>query len=76
VMAVGLEAAMVGEKDLDVFCGKGGSDYHVMRQRLLEAHTTIYGLCFAYILEITRVRLGHNIESSRVTIRRPSGIQT
>jgi hypothetical protein len=28
---------------------------HVMRQQLLEAHTTMYGLCFAYILEITRV---------------------
>jgi hypothetical protein len=25
-VAVGLEAAMVGEKDLDVFCGKSGSD--------------------------------------------------
>jgi hypothetical protein len=48
----------------------------VMRQRLLEAHTTMYGLCFAYILEITRVGLGHNRESTRVTIRRPSGIQT
>jgi hypothetical protein len=48
----------------------------VMRQRLLEAHTTMYGLCFAHILEITRVRLGHNRESTRVTIRRPSGIQT
>jgi hypothetical protein len=48
----------------------------VMRQRLLEAHTTMHGLCFAYILEITRVRLGHNRESTRVTIRRPSGIQT
>jgi hypothetical protein len=38
-------------KDLDVFCGKGSSDY--MRQQLQEAHTTMYGLCFAYILEIT-----------------------
>jgi hypothetical protein len=37
----------------------------VKRQRLLEAHTTMYGLCFAYILEITRVRLGHIRESSQ-----------
>jgi hypothetical protein len=49
---------------------------HVMRQQLLQAHTTMYGLCFAYILEITRVGLGHNREFSRVTIRRLSRIQT
>jgi hypothetical protein len=54
-------------RDLDVFCEKGGSDYHVMRQQMHEAHTSMYGLCFAYIVKVKRVRLGYNMESDMVT---------
>jgi hypothetical protein len=34
----------------------------------MEAYTTMYGLCFAYIVRITRVRLGYNMESDMIII--------